>query len=130
MKYKRKIDKIGFRDLGTTVLHHFPKRNNKYRRGKFLLLNQDKVMEICTGKRYPGYVLRVFVYFFGLVDYGNRIPYLSQAAISKNIKITRPEVSLALKILKEDGIIFKKEPYKDFYFSEDLLMKGNEYYDD
>ena len=124
MKYR----KVGLKDIGSQIFHHFPKRNNKYRRGRFLQLNQDKVIEICTNKRYTGSIMRVLYYFHGLTEYGNRIPYLSQTTISKTLKMTQSEVSNAIKMLEEDKIIFKKTPYKDFYFSDDLLMKGNAYY--
>jgi DNA-binding MarR family transcriptional regulator len=125
MKYRR----VGLKDIGSQILHHFPKKNNKYRRGRFLQLNQDKVIEICSNKRYSGSIMRVFYYFHGVVEYGNRIPYLSQSAISKILKMSQPDVSNAIKILEEDRIIFKKQPYKDYYFSEDLLVKGNSYYE-
>ena len=126
MKFKRKVSP---KDLGKEVYYVFPKKNNIYRRGRFLQLNQDKVIEICVNKEYPRATLAVLYYFHGLAEYGNRVPYLAQTEIAKTLKMTQSEISKAIKQLENDKIIFKKPPYKDYYFSEELLMKGNRYYE-
>lgn len=120
--------KIGLRDLEKDVLISVPKRVNKFRKGGFLMISQDKMQEIVTEKRYTGDTLRVLLFFITITEYDNRIRGYTQKKIAEKINITQSKVSSAIKCLIEDGIIYKDDETRDFYFSNDLLVKGTQKY--
>lgn len=123
-----KFRKINHRDLDKDVLISAPRKVKIYREGRFLMLNQDKVLEIITEKRYTGDTLRVFLFFISITEYDNRIKGYTQKKISEKIKINQSKVSTAIKDLESDGIIFKDEETRDYYFTDELLTKGVQKY--
>jgi len=120
-KMKRKI---GMRDYDKDVLISAPRKFKIFREGGFLMLSQDRVMEIISEKRYTGDTLRVFLFFIAVTEYDNRIKGYTQKKIAEKIKITQSKVSSAMKMLIDDGIIYKDEDTRDYYFAGDLLQKG------
>ena len=120
--------KIQFRDLDKDIIISVPRKVNKYRKGGYLMLNQDKILEIVTEKRYTGDTLRVLLFFISITEYDNRIRGYTQSKIAEKIKITQSKVSTAVKTLIADSIIFKDEDTRDYYFSDDLLVKGTQKY--
>jgi len=117
--------KIGFRDLDRDVLISAPRKIKIYEEGHWLMLSQDKVLQIITEKKYTGDTLRVLLFFIAVTDYDNRIKNFTQKKISEKIKISQSKVSLAIKALQADKIIYMPDDdEKMFYFSDDLLTKG------
>ena len=121
--------KIGLRDLDKDVLISAPKKVKIYREGGWLMLSQDKVLEIVTEKRYTGDTLRVLLFFISMTEYDNRIKNYTQKKISEKIKINQSKVSTAIRMLEADKIIYKHDDEtRDFYFSDTLLTKGTKKY--
>ena len=121
--------KIGLGDLDRDVLISAPKKVKVYREGGWLMLSQDKVLEIVTEKRYTGDTLRVLLFFISMAEYDNRIRNYTQKKIAEKIKINQSKVSTAVKILEADKIIYKPDDEtKEYYFSDSLLTKGTHKY--
>jgi len=121
--------KIGLRDLDRDVLISAPKKVRIYKEGRWLMLSLDKVLEIITEKRYTGDTLRVLLFFIAMTEYDNRIKNFTQKKISEKIKISQSKVSLAIKTLEADKIIYRPDDEeKMYYFSEELLIKGTQKY--
>jgi DNA-binding MarR family transcriptional regulator len=87
------------------------------------IISQDKILEIVINKHYTGSVFRLLLFFMAITEYDNRIKYYTQKEISQKIKMTQSEVSAAIRTLDTDGII--KKDGRDWYFSDELLVKGN-----
>jgi len=125
---KRKVD---INDLNKEILISSQRKTRIYREGGWLMLSQDKVLEIVTEKRYTGDTLRVLLFFISMTEYDNRIKNYTQKKIAEKIKINQSKVSSAIKILEADKIIFQPdEEVKEYYFSEQLLTKGTHKYRD
>lgn len=119
--------KVLNQDLGKEVLITATKRNFKYKRGDFMIICQSKMQEVLINKNYVGDTLRVLLFFMSVTEYGNRIKYFTQREISDKIKMGQSKVSAAVKALVADNIIYKEG--RDFYFNDDLLIKGYENYE-
>jgi DNA-binding MarR family transcriptional regulator len=121
--------KLGLRDLDKDILISVPRKVKVYREGGWLMLSQDKILEIVTEKRYTGDTLRVLLFFISVAEYDNRIRNYTQKKIAEKLRIGQPKVSIAIKILERDRIIYvPDDETKEYYFSNDLLTKGTHKY--
>jgi DNA-binding MarR family transcriptional regulator len=121
--------KVLNQDLGKEVLISTTKRNFKYQRGDFMILCQSKLLEVLRDKSYVGDTLRVLLFFMSCTEYGNRIEYYTQREIAEQIKVAQPKVSAAVKALEADKVIYKGKNGRDYYFNDELLLKGYEDYE-
>jgi hypothetical protein len=120
---KRRVSR---QDINKEVLISAPKRNFKFKRGDFMIICQSKMQELLVNKSYVGDTLRVLLFFISITEYGNRIKYYTQREISEQIKVNQAKVSAGIKALVADNIIYKDG--RDYYFNDELLIKGYEDY--
>lgn len=71
--------------------------------------------------------LRVFLYFLGKLDFGNKLKGISQVKIAEEVELSRENVNQAIKGLKTKGFIeIQKEGTSNYYkLNSELLWKGS-----
>jgi len=91
-----------------------------FRKGEFFMASflLDK---LCIEKSYDLTTLRTLMVLKSMLDYNNRIKTFKQTDIAEKIGTQQAHVSRALKRLRDDRIIIKKD--NDYYFNE-VFIKG------
>jgi len=108
-------------DLSKHAYVKVPWRINKYPRGFFGMYFQPSFIRLAA-RRYTGEVASLLLFFMGVVEYDNRIKYHTQEEIADILKMARPNISKAIKVLVKDDVIRKIG--RDYYWNEEYIMKG------
>ncbi len=71
---------------------------------RWMMLHQDKSRELAQDPNLKGNDFRVYLYLFSVIDYENFIQ-VSQAELSRELGINRPNVSRAFARLIKHGVV-------------------------
>lgn len=89
-----------------------------FKKGTFFTMNK-LISKIVLQKKYTGETFRVLFILLEMIDFNNRIKTFRQVDIADILKISQSNVSRALKVLKDDNIIYKQD--HDWYFSDKFV---------
>ena len=102
-KIKGYLDKYTGEDYGFPVI--CGRKRNPYGNG-WVMNSQDAAILLAKDKDIKGETHRVLWLIIGILDFQNWVQ-LSLTEIAKELKMQRPDVSKAIKILQEKEIIFR-----------------------
>lgn len=116
-------DLLGYNENGDVkeieevrILQSIQKRH--FKKGEFYTMNK-KVNTKLKDKKYTGETYRLFFTLLEKIDYNNRIKSFTQTSLGNELGISQSNVSKGLKILKNDGLIYKDG--RDWYFSDEYV---------
>ena len=89
-----------------------------FKKGTFFTMSK-LISKVVLQKKYTGETFRVLFTLLEMIDFNNRIKTFRQVDIADILKISQSNVSRALKVLKEDNIIYKQG--HDWYFSDEFV---------
>jgi DNA-binding transcriptional ArsR family regulator len=97
------VDKYSGEEFGFPVI--FGRKRNPYSNG-WVMNNQEAAILLAKDKDIKGETHRVLWFIIGVLDFENWVQ-ISITEIAKEVKMHRPDVSKAMKVLEDKGIILR-----------------------
>ena len=120
-KHKKNI--ISYTDDGkiqdieeVTEITKIQKRH--FKKGTFFTMSK-LISKVVLQKKYTGETFRVLFTLLDMIEFNNRVSSFTQVELAKKLNVNQSNISKALKVLKDDNIIYKQG--RDWYFSDEFV---------
>jgi DNA-binding MarR family transcriptional regulator len=100
------------------------KPKNQYKPKEFLLMH-ERIMNMLEKKeKYNNLTFRLLFNLLKKIEFNNRISSFSQDELAQELNTHQQRISMALKTLRDDGIIVKQK--RDYYFAPKFIKYAND----